>query len=138
MIINKSSRYLRLGKYAEHSDGAYAIEAWVLEIQRTFNSEEELRQRVKNGAAVRFEPRRYTILSQDISSYEAKGKYCALEIGVAEDHEASQAFGRSGDMIYEWIQLYCVHPENNRVAVEVEFSQSTLVQIRFTRSSGDA
>ena len=63
------------------------------------------------------------MIKHDVTAYPEKGPNCAKSHMVAEDHAAVKRSGNTGYMVLEGLTLTCAHPKDNRVGVNVTYSQ---------------
>ena len=122
-VINKrQSSVVVLGKYGKNPDQTFSISA-VLSRLPPFKTTEEFVRLVKEGQVQDTDPKRFTTIKYEITSYPRNGAECAKSHLVAVDHAAAKRSGKPGDMNFEILGLVCAHPEDKTIAVNVLCSQ---------------
>ena len=122
-VINKrNSNAVILGKYGKNPDQTFSISA-VLSQLPPFKTTEEFVRLVKEGRVQDTDPKRFTTIKHEVTSYPQNGAECVRSHSVTVDHAAVKRSGKPGDMNFEIVGLVCAHPEDKKIAVNVICAQ---------------
>jgi len=122
LIGARNSYQLALLKRGEEPEGTLAIQATLVKLP-AFTTDEELARLVKERQAQDTDPQRFTVMTHDVTAYSQQGTACVKSHMVTEDHMAVKRSGTPGDMVLEALTLTCPHPTDQRVGVNVTYSQ---------------
>ena len=113
----------------------YAIEAYVLPVP-VFESDADFLRAAKDGWGVKHDPR-YKLKEEHVDDHVLQGERAVLGHALAQDDGEPPRFGfgnprQPGPMMFEEITLWCRHPRNRKLCLNLTFS------LRFYPGEADA
>ncbi len=122
VINRRKSNLVILGKYGKNPDQTFAISAGLIRLP-PFETTEEFVRLVKEGQSQDTDPKRFTTIKHEVTSYPKNGAECARSHWVAVDHAAAKRSGQPGDMSFESLTFLCAHPKDKKIGLNVFYSQ---------------
>jgi len=122
VINRRKSNLVILGKYGKNPDQTFAISAGLIWMP-PFKTTEEFVRLVKEGQAQDTDPKRFTTIKHEVTSYPRNAAECAKSHWVGVDHAAAKRSGQPGDMNFETLTLLCAHPKDKKIGVNIFYSQ---------------
>jgi hypothetical protein len=122
VINRRTSNLVILGKYGKNPDQTFAVSAGLIKLP-PFKTNEEFVRLVKEGQSQDTDPKRFTTIKHEVTSYPKNGAECARSHWVAVDHAAAKRSGQPGDMNFETLTLLCAHPKDKKIGLNVFYSQ---------------
>ena len=117
----RNGGYTGFVKEGGNLDETYAINVFLFEIPN-FDSQDTFIDFVKAGREQDFDPKRFKIIKDDITSFEGREDYCASYHSVAEDKEAVKRSRNKEMMILEMAGYICRHPKNKNIGINFDYS----------------
>lgn len=121
-IIGRNEYQVVLGKYGEHPDERFALQAQPVDCP-PFDTEEEFVRLIREEQSQNINSARFKVVSNEATPYPAGGATCVKSHLVTEDHAAVKRSSRSEPMVRDVYSLTCRHPRDASIGILLTLSQ---------------
>ena len=112
---------LVLGQPGEYESEIFIVQAAVIRLP-ALASPDALMQHVKATQKRELDPKRFRIITHEVSLQQVDAESCALSHVEAADRATPGTTGQTANMMLETLRLTCAHPKDRNTGINLTYS----------------
>jgi hypothetical protein len=122
-VWQENQHALSIGKRGEgqHVDETFIVQGSLMRLS-AYKDPQELVRIVKDGQAKDVDPKRFRMITHEVSYRKEKNADCVKAYSLAEDTAAVKRSERQDSMMLEILMLTCAHPQDKSLGLNLAYS----------------